>query len=825
MRRWIVTILLLLVTTVAFATDGSLDTAKSFSDTLTPPESDYSVAYLGQIFGTVGNVLVGTSGQLLGKMFEIFNKGVLVVAAIWLLFTVVQMAIRAAQDGSFLGQNKNGVFVALRISIGFALIIPSSSTGYSLLQNIFMKIVIQGVGLADQVWDVALNYLQYGGRLFIPPATANSDPNIIQNYVVGAKSCVTNRGTLDNTCSIPNSDPSKFPKLAPVTMLFLDEVCMYLSSSSSWLKASTVKAGSTKPTNLYTSDVSYTPSYNPKYHEKQGRINFPGGLSTAENGCGSARSVYCASDTLANPTTGCGDTGFDTITKKTDPNLDLDRNKASTSYAALKQLVDTLLPAAKNFAKSLEPSPSKSVLDRLHPSSDSDEPGSDDSISPDSKIVFNAILGYVNLITPYQGMGISWEDETTFVNTARSQGWITAGGYYRNLQKANGDAKKMAISSLAPTVSAPDVSIVAISAAPHDIQQALLQIFNVYLDGLNKLWKKYVGATQNEITSTGSGGGESIASGVSNQLKKSFHMGDIRNEGYNPIIVLMDLGNDILNAVTAMWVVAILVTTVLVGVASFCSMTNPWGFAAENAVSWLKSVMMLISSLLLLPGCILSYYVPFYPFLVYIFAAVGWIVMVIEGMAAAPLVCVGITHPEGHDFLGKGEQALMLFLGIFLRPALMVIGLLAAMLTSFVAFKMLTNQFTSLLSSLMTSTGAMNNSFLALISGVLLMVVFGFMVMELIEQCYKLIYQLPNYILKWIGGPASTGEEYGQMAAQLKGAVGSGASSFGKLMTKTPDARGMAKDAKAEYEKNKAAKKDLAVPGGGGGGGDGGAAT
>src|SRR3989338_8908434 len=182
MRRWLLMVLVLLVATVDVIA-GPVSDAKDFAQTLTPPDTDYSIGYLSQVFGTVGNVLVGTSGQILGKMFEIFNKGVLVVAAVWLLFTVIQMAVRAAQDGSFLGQNKNGVFVALRIALGFALIIPSSSTGYSLLQNIFMKIVVQGVGLADQVWGAALDYLKYGGQLYVPPSTAFNDPDIIKVYI------------------------------------------------------------------------------------------------------------------------------------------------------------------------------------------------------------------------------------------------------------------------------------------------------------------------------------------------------------------------------------------------------------------------------------------------------------------------------------------------------------------------------------------------------------------------------------------------------------------------------------------------------------------
>src|SRR4051812_37253138 len=52
---------------------------------LTPPDTDLSVGYLSNIFGTVDGVLVGTGSQLLGAMFGIFNGAVLVLGGIVIL--------------------------------------------------------------------------------------------------------------------------------------------------------------------------------------------------------------------------------------------------------------------------------------------------------------------------------------------------------------------------------------------------------------------------------------------------------------------------------------------------------------------------------------------------------------------------------------------------------------------------------------------------------------------------------------------------------------------------------------------------------------------
>src|SRR3990167_2298432 len=114
MNRFLTAILLLLIAGSAIADTHTLANAKSFGDSLAPPMTDYSVAYLSQIFGTVGNVLQGTSGQILGKMFDIFNEGVLVAAAIYLAIMTVQMILRAALDHTSL--MKNAPFHFLRIA-------------------------------------------------------------------------------------------------------------------------------------------------------------------------------------------------------------------------------------------------------------------------------------------------------------------------------------------------------------------------------------------------------------------------------------------------------------------------------------------------------------------------------------------------------------------------------------------------------------------------------------------------------------------------------------------------------------------------------------
>ena len=55
------------------------------------------------IFGTVGNLLLGTGDQLLGNLFSIFNIAVLTIGTLVVMYTVVVSTISTAQEGEVLG--------------------------------------------------------------------------------------------------------------------------------------------------------------------------------------------------------------------------------------------------------------------------------------------------------------------------------------------------------------------------------------------------------------------------------------------------------------------------------------------------------------------------------------------------------------------------------------------------------------------------------------------------------------------------------------------------------------------------------------------------
>ena len=698
-------------------------------------------------------------------MFDIFNKGVVVVAAIYLAMTIISIFLNAAHEATFVGQKFNVPKILLRVALGFALIIPSSTTGYSLMQDIFMKIVVQGAGLADKTWDAALNYLEYGGTLFIPPSTLSTTTDIVSKAIT------------DKTYGGSTNEKV----LSPVTQIFQDEVCMY-ASSQIWEKQVKAQTGKT-PSPLETS--SY---YHPNFDVATGTVYFPGvgdsgstpASSTAPipQACGSAISYYQQNaNTIRDQVTSA-----DLTQQGADPQSQSFSNEVTSellqmqnySFSALKQLTLSLLPAAEEFVNKEMPG-----QDDFTPNASSDT----SYINNNSKTMFAGLLAYSNLITPLQNLlsaaqnfqGVN--NQSGVIPTMEAQGWIMAGSVYWTVESMNKKSDALSIGGLFPAVNTPASSV--FNAHSAILSQAGREAYRDYAPVINTLWGQYVGAEQNNVavnngtaTSDNAGMASSIAGGLSSKLSANSLMG-VSSTSYNPIALLMKMGNTLLSVVTGTWIAAMALSLGIALPAGVCNSMNPSGMIFRTALSWMKSIVMFVTGLLMVPGAILSYYVPLYPFAVFTFSAIGWFILVVEGMAAAPLICLGVTHPEGHDFMGKAEQSLMLLLSIFLRPALIIIGLIAAMVVSFVAFRMLILAFHNISDSLLS--GPLSGNFmLGVVNIAMMLIIFSTFTMELIEQCYKIVSGLPNAVMAWIGAPAQ-GADYSQMAAAIKSGASAGA--------------------------------------------------
>ena len=257
-------------------------------------------------------------------------------------------------------------------------------------------------------------------------------------------------------------------------------------------------------------------------------------------------------------------------------------------------------------------------------------------------------------------------------------------------------------------------------------------------------------------------------------------------DGVNPILAVATMGVTYINFAMNLWLIA-------AGIA-VAGMFDPGVFALYMMVGPLFLAWVTI---MLGIGFVTAYFVPFLPYMIFTFGTIAWMISVIEAMVAAPIVALGVSHPEGHDALGKSEQGLMILLNVFLRPGMMVIGYIAGIALSFVGVWIMNAGFQNLLTFLESDKMWAKVS---LYSPIPWARFFGFffscliytmMYLTIIQKAFTLIAVLPDKVLRWIGGqPEGVGQETMQWSEETKSKVTEGGKSTG-------DAGGaMAKQAK-----------------------------
>ncbi|MBT4884668.1 MAG: DotA/TraY family protein, partial [Legionellales bacterium] len=171
-------------------------------------------------------------------------------------------------------------------------------------------------------------------------------------------------------------------------------------------------------------------------------------------------------------------------------------------------------------------------------------------------------------------------------------------------------------------------------------------------------------------------------------------------------------------------------------------------------------------------GLMLGVYLPFLPYLLFTAGVISWFISVVEAMVAAPLVAMGVTHPKGHELMGRSEQALILLLSVFIRPSTMIIGFIAAIALSYASMYMLNLTFAYVFTEGLSSALAANSGYgTAILGGLLYVIIYAYSCYAILSQTYSLIFQVPDKVMRWIGMPRDT---TGRDAMALAGGVKSG---------------------------------------------------
>ena len=760
-----------------------------------PPPTDLSVTYIGMIFGgSIGSIsLGGASSPFLGSLFQAIN-GVILTIAIFILSYVSGVAIiNTAHQGEAMGKKWSSIWIPLRSMVGLLLLAPVPGSGYSLLQVTAIWIILNGVGAADKVWNLVVDNLAQG---ISATQSAELDNGTIGQLIVNAKSL--GPGLLHNL------------------------VCLSLVNR-----------------NIDTHLLQGTNNALDVYYDN--------------NADGVSGTVYFGIKNLTNPADKtnlnmCGSIPLSVGVSSSELGLPV----SNTQLKALKGLIyQTKKEAINAMISKIWPVANK-IVDDANVATTTDSLYGHTYVTSSSIVIpwfdqgflYEAVNVYENLMSNLTkqealvqlGLGsaapTAGSTVTSHITNAKTQGWITAGSFYFLLSQGASQNSLSDSTRLITTnpynqsykFTGSTIHLTSGGSSLKDLFNPFLMsmtsgtgaaiVHNLFEPPLNapntsgsfrfvKSWGELDPAfiTLTVLTPVGAG---LVALTMAIEAVAERFINDIIDAGYqgDQLLHHARVGANLMYGTEVALIVLIIAIVDVTIIGAICSAIQPAAAMIANTVISIIVTVVPICIMMWTFGATLSIYMPMVPYMIFTITAIGWIILVIEAIVAAPIVSLGLIMPS-QDELGDIKPALGILAGIFLRPLLMIVGLILSNKLFTVAMNFISFGFSQSVTLLTDMSN--NRSLYACIPIVGLYV--GFTI-ALENKCFGLIYQLPDKILRWIGGPTETSGV--EELKEAKGGFDQGAK-----MGTTPLQ-------KAEGAAEGASKQVLGAAGGGGEGGGGG---
>jgi hypothetical protein len=208
----------------------------------------------------------------------------------------------------------------------------------------------------------------------------------------------------------------------------------------------------------------------------------------------------------------------------------------------------------------------------------------------------------------------------------------------------------------------------------------------------------------------------------------------------------------------------------------------------------------------MIPGIFIAFLLPLIPFIKFFFTALTWVVSVFEAVLMVPIMAIAHLNPEGEGLPGQWAQnAYLLILSVFLRPVLMVFGLVSGLLIFGISMAIINSLFLG--SATATGAAGIGSSTL---SRIIFTVIYMVLAYTAANSAFKAIDFFPQQALQWLGGRQAITQRMGDPGTMQQVLGGAGAiATFKATETFNQIAQ-------------RGAVPIAAAPSGGGGGGKGG---
>lgn len=745
----------------------------------TPSPTDAAVGYLQMIFGNVvTNLVAGLSSQsagnaastMLGEAFQYFNSGVLVFGTFILTWVTVFGIANSANDGEVLGKQWSTFYTPIRTVTASALLVPTSS-GFAGIQIILLLTVTWSIGFASNIWTHVANYSIAQSITTEASNSIANDPNFESNMAAAIRMGACAAGINNAMATImPGSTVNLSLQTTPTTEQHFGETT-YITRIS---YADPNWAGS--------GDICGTMTLTDSYPVL---VNYANSIFSSNPSSGNTSSNSNTADMLRHSVSAARDNFYLQVFNAFVPNA-----VSQISTIALGTGADKLSPVVMTNA-----------------------------IASEKQLLASSIQQSVQ--QTIQG------ENSDYAASLTSQGWVFAASYWTDLGRIKDAVRTATTSKITYTPGSGSLASLlpngAMLAAAASTMGAITGLADLYTQRAISMEPTSPNTSapsipplQTSFTLNDFADGDSSAKTLFGRWFS--HLGTsliggmvsyLNNPDEDPVMQVKNLGDWISSFAEGVFLLKATVHAGLEGLSATAASSALPG--ASIAAGWAKAVTVFFTDffalvspslfMLMYLGYFLGIWLPMVPYYVFAIGVVGWMVFVIEMMAAGVLWCAAHTTPaRENSFIGSQMQGYMLVMSGFFRPALMVLGLVASNAVLYPALSYINASFLARVQAIQ------QDSVTGLLSIAGFMLVYCIMVSAVFTLVFGLPQTLPDRILKWIGaGVGDLGEQ--GTTSKIEGAA-SGQSRA--AMTAAIAKRGAMDEAKRKRRDNDARRAENA---------------
>ncbi|MDR3413327.1 MAG: DotA/TraY family protein [Formivibrio sp.] len=719
----------------------------------TPSPDDSAVLMLRQIFGPVIDHILGTSlsvpsanSLMLAAAFQYFNSGVLFFGAMILSFVTVFGVANTANDGQALGKKWSTFFTPLRSISASALLIPTAA-GLSGIQILVLTVVLWSVGLASGMWSRVVDVVVNNG--IVESALINiAQDQSFRNLTIAAVKMKVCGAAVNKSIN-----QTMAGTMTPINLQLIQE---YFKKTL-------------PDRTIYTTRFSYKDQNWPSSEKLCGSVNY----STS----------FPINSSYINPLNpSSNSTGVQQVSQELQVTISNLRYKFISAIFSNGGAVDDF---AQRVIKIVE-----------------DDNGGNMKASELNTLI-NSVQSQIQAAMDTEIKKVT-DDTGAVTKSLSAGGWIWAGSWHRELSRIKDSIQAATSSTPIYTDSSGNLSDVLSG----EMLQAAQLTMDKYNSVVSVLIEKGVDATaiqaqmnQDKPTmptlrsdfssadfgNNGNGVKERINTYFNRSVTESAVSGVVTylgRDGGDPVMQLKDIGDWLIVIGQTLIVVKAALAGVLTGLLETAKAANSnvvtgaltvGGLSigvgalagATTLLSELWSAISVPVQTILYAGYYLSIWIPLVPFFIFALGVVGWLITVVEAVAASSLWCVMHMTPESNDsFIGGQQQGYLLLLSVFFRPSLMILGLVASLGMASPVMHYINWSF--VIAFRVVQTDSMTGLFTIAV----LLIVYSFLVSSVLMLIFSLPQVLPDRILRWVSaGTGDLGESSGAARVE-RGASG-----------------------------------------------------